>query len=75
MAALRKRGPRQAIADRLRKFRLRAGLSQEVAAQRLKITRGTWCIIEQGRQSIPAERLADFAAIVGANVGQLLGVE
>lgn len=75
MAALRKRAPRLAIAERLRKARIAAGLSQEAAARRLRVTRGTWCIIEQGRQSIPAERVRDFASTVGIEVEQLLGVE
>lgn len=74
MAALRRPRPRQEIADRLRRFRLAAGLTQEVAAKALRITRGQWYEIESGKQSIPAERILDFAALVGATPNDLLGV-
>lgn len=74
MAALRRPRPRQLIADRLRKFRLAKGLIQEDAAKKLRITRSQWCLIESGQQSIPAERLPDFAQLVGATVNDLLGI-
>lgn len=75
MAALRRPRPRQLIADRLRRFRLAKGLTQEVAAKRLRITRSQWCLIESGQQSIPAERLMDFAELVDASVTDLLGLQ
>ena len=74
MAALRKPKPRKAIAERLKKFRLAAGISQEEAARRMDIARSQWCLIEQGEQSIPAERIVDFAQLVKAHVTELLGV-
>ena len=73
MAALRRPRPRQHIADRLRRFRLAKGLTQEDAAKRLRITRSQWCLIESGQQSIPAERILDFAELVDASVAELLG--
>lgn len=73
MAALRRPRPRQHIADRLRRLRLACGITQEEAARRLRITRSQWCEIEAGRQSIPAERIADFAELVNAPVTELLG--
>lgn len=74
MAALRRVRPRKAIADRLKRARIAAGVSQEEAAKRLDIARSQWCMIEQGAQSIPAERLVDFAGIVRTTVSELLGV-
>lgn len=75
MAALRRQRPRQLIADRLRRFRLAAGITQEEAAKRIRIARSQWCLIETGQQSIPAERLVDFAALVKATPNDLLGVD
>lgn len=74
MAALRRPRPRQQIADRLRRLRLASGLIQEEAARRLRITRSQWCLIEAGSQSIPAERIVDFAQLVGVTVNELLGI-
>lgn len=45
----------------------------ESAATRLDISRSQWCQIEQGYQSIPAERLLDFAVTVKVSVADLLG--
>lgn len=75
MAALRRPRPRQHIADRLRRLRLASGITQEEAARRLRITRSQWCLIEAGSQSIPAERIVDFAQLVKSTVNQLLGVQ
>lgn len=74
MAALRRDRPRKAIADRLKKARIAAGITMETAATRLDISRSQWCQIEHGLQSIPAERLEDFAGIVKTTVSELLGV-
>lgn len=74
MAALRRVRPRKAIADRLKKARIAAGISQEEAARRMDIARSQWCLIEQGAQSIPAERIVDFANLVNAPVTELLGI-
>ena len=74
MAALRRPRPRQLIADRLRRFRVACGITQEDAAKRLRITRSQWCMIESGQQSIPAERIVDFADLVNAPVAELLGI-
>ena len=74
MAALRRPRPRQLIADRLRRFRLARGITQEAAAKRLRIQRSQWCLIECGQQSIPAERLVDFAELVGVTANDLLGI-
>lgn len=75
MAALRKRSARRKIAERLRRFRIANDLTQEVAAKRLRITRSQWCEIEAGRQSIPAERIVDFADLVQRPVADLLGID
>ena len=74
MAALRRPRPRQQIADRLRRLRIASGITQEEAARRLRISRSQWCNIESGSQSIPAERILDFAQLVGATSNELLGV-
>lgn len=74
MASLRRRAPRQHIANRLRRFRLAAGITQEEAAKRIRIARSQWCLIETGQQSIPAERIVDFADLVKVSVNDLLGV-
>lgn len=74
MAALRKQKQRQRIADRLRKFRLAAGVTQDAACAKLDITRSQWFLIESGKRSIPAERIVDFATLVNATVAELLGV-
>ena len=74
MAALRRPRPRQLIADRLRRFRLAQGITQETAAKKLRITRSQWCMIESGQQSIPAERIIDFADLVGVTANDLLGI-
>lgn len=74
MAALRRQAPRQRIAERLRRARLAAGITQEEAARRIRITRSQWCLIEAGEQSIPAERVVDFARLVQVSVTDLLGV-
>jgi len=75
MAALRKQRPRQKIADRLRRLRLASGITQDEAALKLNITRSQWCMIESGKRSIPAERIADFAELVKAQVVELLGIK
>ena len=74
MAALRRPGPRAKIAERLKRMRLAAGITQEEACARLKIARSQWFLIESGQRSIPAERIVDFALLVKVPVTELLGV-
>lgn len=74
MAALRRPGPRAKIAERLKRLRLAAGITQEEACARLKIARSQWFLIESGQRSIPAERIVDFALLVKVPVTELLGV-
>ena len=74
MAALRRPKQRQKIADRLRRLRVAAGITQDQACAKLDIARSQWCLIETGQRSIPAERIVDVARLVNVSLNELLGV-
>lgn len=63
---------RRRIADKLRAAREARALTQEEAARRARVSRDTWSRIEAGRAALPAERLTEFAGIVGVSVEHLL---
>lgn len=74
MAAMRRPSPRKKIAERLKRLRIEAGITQDVAARKMRLTIKQWGRIENGHQSIPAERLTSLAALVKTDVEYLLGV-
>jgi transcriptional regulator with XRE-family HTH domain len=73
MRQIGRRAERKRIADRLRAARRSSALTQEEAARKARVSRDTWNRIELGRAALPAERLVEFAAIVGVAPSALLG--
>ncbi len=73
MSSIRRTGKRREIAERVREKRLAAGLTQEGVAKQLGLQRIQMINIEAGRQSIPAERLLDFARVLATTPVELLG--
>ncbi len=73
MASIRRTGKRRELAQRIRSRRLEVGLRQEDVAKLLRIDRMTWGYIEQGKQSLPIERLAEVCAILKWTPAELLG--
>ena len=59
------------LGRRLRVARSRAGLTQGVAAERLKMARTTLVAIEQGQRRIRPEELLALAALYGTSVNEL----
>jgi transcriptional regulator with XRE-family HTH domain len=60
------------IAERLKRAREAAGLSQGQAAKRLKMHRPTISEIEAGRRRVQAEELSSFAELYGVGASWLL---
>jgi transcriptional regulator with XRE-family HTH domain len=60
------------IGRRIRDRRLAEALSVQAAARRIRMPVGTWYGYELGRTSLPAQRLAEIAAALGCQVGDLL---
>jgi transcriptional regulator with XRE-family HTH domain len=75
MSSIRRSGRRREIAQRIRRRRLDLGISQEVAAKQLGVDRVIWSSIELGKQSVPAERLLELAAIMKTTPNELLGLK
>jgi transcriptional regulator with XRE-family HTH domain len=61
------------MADKLRKAREQAGLSQGQVAKRLKYNRPTISEIEAGRRKVSAQELSLFAEMYEVNEEWLLG--
>jgi transcriptional regulator with XRE-family HTH domain len=64
---------KKAIAERLRKAREYAGLSQTQAANQLKLHRPTVSEIEAGRRKVNAEELVAFADLYDVSVTWIIG--
>jgi Zn-dependent peptidase ImmA (M78 family) len=71
LRALEDRDPKE-LARRLRVARMKAGLTQEQAADALKMARTTLIAIEQGQRRIRPEELRLMAEIYGVSVNALL---
>ena len=69
------RPEKERIAERLRRAREQAGLSQGQVARLLNVHRPTVSEIEAGRRSVSAQELAKFADMYGVEVAWLLGTE
>lgn len=64
---------RKLVGSRLREAREFAGLSQEQAAQLLKLHRPTISEIEAGRRKVSTQELLQFAGLYDATPAYLLG--
>jgi transcriptional regulator with XRE-family HTH domain len=58
--------------DRVRTFRLRAGLTQEDVAEALDLARTTVVNVEAGRQCLRLEKMCPLAALLGVSLEMLL---
>lgn len=63
------------LATRLREARVRAGLSQAEAAERLGLHRPAVSAIEAGTRRVLAEELASFSTLYEVSVNWLLGID
>jgi Zn-dependent peptidase ImmA (M78 family)/DNA-binding XRE family transcriptional regulator len=59
------------LGERLRVARSRAGMTQDVAAKRLKIARTTVVAIEQGQRRVRSEELMSMAHLYGTSINEL----
>ena len=71
LKALENRDPRE-LAERLRAARMKAGLTQEQAADALKMARTTVVALEKAQRRIRAEELRHMAELYGSSVNALL---
>lgn len=58
--------------DRIRKLRVKSGLSQEQAAERLGLTAGSLSRIERGQRGCSVELLACIGALYGVSMDYLV---
>ena len=63
---------RQAFGQNLRRFRMRAGLSQEAVAERMGVDRAHVSSMERGRQNVTLLTLWHAAQAVGVTPAALL---
>ena len=61
------------IGSAIRRARRRAGLSQQDLADRVCVSRVSISNIENGKNSMQAQRLEDFAEALGIEAAELLG--
>jgi transcriptional regulator with XRE-family HTH domain len=71
LKALENRDPTE-LAERLRAARMKAGLTQEAAADALKMARTTLVAIEKAQRRIRAEELRHMAEVYDVSVNALL---
>jgi transcriptional regulator with XRE-family HTH domain len=62
----------QAFGTKLRTARKAAGLTQEVLAERVGLSRPSIANIERGNQQVPLHMLASFASVLGKKPCELL---
>lgn len=61
-----------AVAQRLKTFRKRKGITQQLAAERLNMARTTIVAIENGERSVRDEEITAFAALYEVSVHEIL---
>lgn len=64
---------RRHLGHLIRKARIEKDMTQQVLADRLKVTRGAVAAMEAGRQGVDCYRLVQMAEILEVHVGYFLG--
>lgn len=71
-AQKRRRRPLSLDADKVRRKRIEAGLTQELTAEKVGVTKGYVCQIETGRRGGSPAVIVRLAAALGCQVADLM---
>lgn len=62
------------IGDKIREFRTRKGLTQEVVADKLKMSLSNYAYIEQGKVNVNIPKLEKIAKVLEVDIFELLSI-